>query len=512
MNNNILPLIFKLEEYYLLEQNYQIFQIKENTILNIKQIRLTCESNGNCKEVIIEKEKIDNMYAPIKIFDSNKKNYINIYINKQEIKNNKNDILNRINKKQFFKGAFIINFKIKEFPLKNYILEEEVNNNGLAEKIYILKQNINLFCCSDEFKKYFPSIGLDNVGLTCYMNSTLQCLLHIPELISFFINIYPKQKNELRNLNSDVETKGYLSSEFYKLVQKIDVKNREMKYNHYYNYNYNHNYNYNSVSPKEFNNALSQLNPQFSKYESNDSKDLLLYLIQSMHAELNYYGDKKLTNVPKCNQLIQQESFNFFVKVNSDLNLSVFSYLFYGILISNTKCSGCKNILYNYQYFQFLSFPSFNFDKKDFNIYQGLKEYIKPETMKGDNQCYCQKCKGLRNAKVTSKLFYIPPYLIINIDYGKDKIYKPKKVEFGEIIDLKDFTEQNDEALYELIGISTHIGRSGNSGHYIAYCKNINNNKWYKFNDSIVEECKFTEVNSNSPYLLLFQKLKISNY
>ena len=65
------------------------------------------------------------------------------------------------------------------------------------------------------------------------------------------------------------------------------------------------------------------------------------------------------------------------MEVNINLNLSIFSYLFYGILLSNTKCSGCDTILYNYQYFQFISFPAFNFDNKYFNIYSGLKEFIK---------------------------------------------------------------------------------------------------------------------------------------
>ena len=130
--------------------------------------------------------------------------------------------------------------------------------------------------------------------------------------------------------------------------------------------------------------------------------------------------------------------------------------------------------------------------------------------MKGDNQCYCQKCKGLRDAKVTSKIFYPPPYLIINIDYGENFKYKPGKVEFGQIIDLTDFTEKEcKEKEYELIAISTYIGRLGNFGHYIAYCYNINNNKLYKFNDSKVNECNFSEFNYNIPYLLIFKKRDI---
>ena len=191
-----------------------------------------------------------------------------------------------------------------------------------------------------------------------------------------------------------------------------------------------------------------------------------------------------------------------------NLNFSIFSYLFYGILRSFTYCTTCKSTLYNFQYFQFLSFPVYSFDNKMFNLYKGFQEFIKTENMIGDNQCYCQNCKNLRDAKVYSRIFYTPPYLIINIDYGKNKKYKPKKVIFGESIDLEGFTDDScNEKTYELIAVSTHIGRSGNTGHYIAYCKG-KNKKWYEFNDSFVRECNFNEVNDNSAYLLIFGKTK----
>ena len=247
---------------------------------------------------------------------------------------------------------------------------------------------------------------------------------------------------------------------------------------------------------------------QFSKYESNDAKDLLLYLFQTMHEELNYFGDEKLKNVPKCNQLIEKESYNFFVRVNCSLNLSIFSYLFYGIIKSSTKCLNCKKILYNFQYFQFLSFPTYKYDENTFNIYKGFQEFIKEENMSGDNKCYCQYCKGLKDAKVSSIIFYPPPYLIINFDYGKGKKYKPKEIIFGEIIDLQGFTDDKCQTKnYELISVSTHIGSSGNSGHYITYCKD-NDNKWHLFNDSNHRSCSFKEVNSYSPYLLIFRRKK----
>jgi len=74
---------------------------------------------------------------------------------------------------------------------------------------------------------------------------------------------------------------------------------------------------------KYFNDAISHLNPQFSKYEANDAKDLIIYLLQQMHEELNYYIGEKLENIPKCNQLNELEAFNFFFQINAKLNFSI---------------------------------------------------------------------------------------------------------------------------------------------------------------------------------------------
>ena len=49
------------------------------------------------------------------------------------------------------------------------------------------------------------------------------------------------------------------------------------------------NQNENVFSPDDFKKTLGLYNPQFRKFEANDSKDLILYLLQTMHAELNYF-------------------------------------------------------------------------------------------------------------------------------------------------------------------------------------------------------------------------------
>ena len=436
--------------------NINSFNFQNNNNLNPNQINVLINMNSKNNMNLSNMNPINN----INIIPMNNMNFMNdLFMNNM---NNSNNNSNDIN-------------NVKDNKNENILIKEIIGSG---------------------YEKLFPLKGLKNVGLTCYMNSTLQCLLHIPELNQYFFKKYNEQKEILNKINKNCETKGILSKEYWKVVNGV-LSGFDDQLNYSYNIPF---------SPKDFNDTLSSMTTQFSKYESNDAKDLLLYLFQNMHEELNYFGDEKLKNVPKCNQLIEKESYNFFVKVNFSLNLSIFSYLFYGIIKSSTKCLKCNQILYNFQYFQFLSFPTYKFNGDTFNIYRGFQDFIKEENMNGDNKCYCQNCKGLRDAKVSSIIFYPPPYLIINFDYGKGKKYKPKAIIFGEIIDLQGFTDDNCQTKdYELISVSTHIGSSGNSGHYITYCKD-NDKKWHLFNDSNHRFCSFQEVNSYSPYLLIFRR------
>ena len=479
MNNNLIIMINNLiklnknipidyNNIYIMHKNiYNLLdflnQLVNNNINQMSNNNINQMGNNNINQMVNNNNNKSNNYLQQIIKDLN------------QVNNNLNKFKNSVNIQN------CINNNINNFQNKNVV------DNKTKKEIY----NNSIF---KEYEYYFPLIGLRNVGLTCYMNSILQCLLHIPQLNAFFINKYPEQKDELKKINQDSETGGRLCEKYHKIV--IDILKLQGHPNSY-------------VKPKEFNEFLSSANGQFAQLEANDAKDLLLYLFQAMHAELNYQGDKKLKNVPKCNQLIEKESFNFFLIVNNNLNLSIISYLFYGVHKSSTLCEGCNNILYNFQYFQFLSFPTFNYKDKQFNIYQGFKDFINPEKMSGDNQCYCQNCKGLRDATVVTKIYSAPIYLIINIDYGKNKKYNPRGVTFGGIIDIKDFVDESDKSSnikYQLIAVSTHIGRSGSSGHYITYCQSYEN-IWYEFNDSSVTKTEFNKVNSNSPYVLIYKKL-----
>ena len=367
---------------------------------------------------------------------------------------------------------------------------------------------------------YFNLRGLYNIGSTCYMNSVLQCLLHTSELINYFLNQYPKDYDLLKEKNKEVPTKGDISKVFYDLIKKYYTSVAP-------NNNLNTNKNIlkfktftpqneiiskvgfgNPLSPEVFQRVIGHYNSQFINLEANDSKDLILYLLQSMHSELNYYTD----NIPlkgRPNQYDRVNTFHYFINTYDILNYSIISQLFYGTYENKTKCKKCQFVLFNFQKFEFMSFGVSDYDGKKFNIYNGFEDFQKVQELKGDNQFYCNYCKKLEDAEISSEIIFPPNKLLINIDYGKYKKYNPESVKFDEVIDITKYVSFNFgmQIKYRIIGVCTHFGESGIYGHYIAFCRNRNTGKWYVFNDSSFKECHSNSIYSGTPYLLLYEKI-----
>ena len=440
-----------------------------------KNLRLKYE-----KKLLELEEKINTLSKKEKAF-INKENKLKESM--ETIEKSRNEF--EENKKKIHKKNLeqleLLKQKEKELNKKEHKLEEE-------EKIYYAKKEPIL-------------IGLNNIGATCYMNASLQCLSNTRELTDFFLNSYKEKKKK----------NHIIACEYYDLIKNLwDEKNNNKPY-----------------SPYSFKEVLSKENPLFEGVQANDSKDLINFLIERLHQELNSINENKnLENMNQINQTNESEMLKIFlIDFTSRFN-SPISNLFYGILETKSQCKGCNIIKFNFQVYSFLEFPLqqvnqyyfnngrrplFTQDGKnpDVDLYECFEYYRKIDLMNGKNQMHCNICNKLCDTLYSTILYSGPNYLIINLNRGKGAIYECKVI-FPEQLNLFNYiTYKYGITAYELYAVICHLGPSSMSGHFVAYCRNRIDNKWYLYNDALVSLCnKPQQYTEGMPYILFYRALK----
>ena len=96
------------------------------------------------------------------------------------------------------------------------------------------------------------------------------------------------------------------------------------------------------------------MNKLFKGAQANDSKDLVNFIIMTLHEELNKAkkDNNNLYNlqIDYTNQMMVFQSFaNAFIKENQ----SIISDIFYSVNGTSTQCSNCQIIKYNFQTYFF---------------------------------------------------------------------------------------------------------------------------------------------------------------
>ncbi|KAK1940117.1 Ubiquitin carboxyl-terminal hydrolase 4 [Phytophthora citrophthora] len=119
-------------------------------------------------------------------------------------------------------------------------------------------------------------MGLRNLGNTCFMNSALQCLSHVELLTRYFLS--NQYKNDL-NADNPLGTGGNLACEYDALLKELWFGTVP------------------STSPASLKRAISRFAPQFSGFQQHDAQELLAYIIDGLHEDLNRVKHKPYTEV-----------------------------------------------------------------------------------------------------------------------------------------------------------------------------------------------------------------------
>ncbi|XP_024593103.1 ubiquitin carboxyl-terminal hydrolase 4 isoform X1 [Neophocaena asiaeorientalis asiaeorientalis] len=178
--------------------------------------------------------------------------------------------------------------------------------------------------------------GLGNLGNTCFMNSALQCLSNTAPLTDYFL----KDEYEAEiNRDNPLGMKGEIAEAYAELIKQM-WSGRDAH-----------------VAPRMFKTQVGRFAPQFSGYQQQDSQELLAFLLDGLHEDLNRVKKKPYLELKDANgrpdAVVAKEAWE-----NHRLrNDSVIVDTFHGLFKSTLVCPECAKVSVTFDPFCYLTLP-----------------------------------------------------------------------------------------------------------------------------------------------------------
>lgn len=346
------------------------------------------------------------------------------------------------------------------------------------------------------------SIGLANLGNTCYANSALQCLCRISPIAEYFISDEYRSNISKYGLNrNSASYTGFLEN-FAALTKALHDQNDTR-----------------AIRPISFIKYFCLFHPQFRGAIQQDSHEMLVGLLETLHdamkinVSINITGAVKSdTDERKMKALTQYKNFL------GGSGYSILNEWFGGQFESNVVCDNCKANSYTYDPFDCLSVE---IPDDANNLYDCLDAFGSPFKLTDDDSYNCDKCKTKGNAMKQLKIWRTPNVLIIQLKRFSTKIVQHNNRMFATTSKnnrhiqypmLLNFTKYNSHdvssplTLYDLVGVVEHSGEL-RGGHYTAKVKD-SIGEWYSYNDASVDKVSSEEIVNTRGYLLFYTRKK----
>ncbi|XP_028977468.2 ubiquitin carboxyl-terminal hydrolase 32 isoform X2 [Esox lucius] len=178
--------------------------------------------------------------------------------------------------------------------------------------------------------------GLSNLGNTCFMNSSIQCVSNTKPLSDYFIS--GRHLYELNRTNP-IGMRGHMAKCYGDLVMELWSGTQK------------------SVAPLKLRWTIAKYAPRFNGFQQQDSQELLAFLLDGLHEDLNRVHEKPYVELKDSNGRPDWEVASEAWENHLRRNRSIVVDLFHGQLKSQVKCKTCGHISARFDPFNFLSLP-----------------------------------------------------------------------------------------------------------------------------------------------------------
>ncbi len=430
--------------------------------------------------------------------------------------------------------------------------------------MHLNENNINFWENNNkkQEKVIYGLSGLVNMGNTCYMNATLQCLSKIRCLNDFMIDNTLYENEFYQYLSENIKDylvqkqikENNLDDDEYIDIYVKDIKEREkISITHSLHILLQKMWTNNSyITPDAMRYAIVKA-PQsiFNNYSQHDSQEILTLILDRIHEEckttanidFGKLSSKSMEMMKKINDYLKKikkeilnddekqkiveeynkyksDNFNDYIiyksfvqwKLHIDkFGCSFLTDLFCGQYLSLITCSSCHTKSPTFSVFmEPISIPIS--DSGENTLDECLSEFIKEEYLTDNNQYYCEICKDKKDASKQILLYDLPPIIIIQLKRYKNNGFRTSRKNSKVTFPIKDMCFSKymskykiDNSLYNLCAVTQQIG-SLNGGHYVAQGLNHLNNKWYLYDDATVTSISEEDIITNNSYILYYEK------
>merc|ERR1719219_2111203 len=261
------------------------------------------------------------------------------------------------------------------------------------------------------------------------------------------------------------------------------------------------------VSPANLKRQVERRAPQFSGYSQHDSQELLLFLLDGIHEDMNHCN-RSAHKYVELDKLPFSEQASESWRQYTLRDFSPIVEIFVGQIVSTLTCLTCEEESTVFESFWDLSVPLGS------TVESCLKKFTAEETLDGQEKPMCDNCIKQRKMRKVYKMWRLPDILIVHLKRFKQtgSRYRSKdssRVRLDERLSVGGFlherADKSQTASYQLYAVSNHMGDTG-GGHYTASCKN-SDNSWRYCNDMRVSNVSSNEVQSSDAYVLFYQKI-----